>query len=315
MKKNRLIICLTLLLLIALFLTLNAFWEKPIESLSQLTAKDHHQIGYECFSRKEYIKAISHYKQAISLNSNIPKYHLWLGRSYLKNNQKMAAIKKFTDVLKLDPHNKNAKYLLSQLDIALYNILKTKTEQFNNSTYQYIYNLDVLNYYDITPQELGNAEEVEGFYKSTEYKKKLNKIKDMQKQMMEQMYYKKFPMARLVYNPHLKGTFIESDNIHDFSTPENSFTWRGNFDFLPLKDWGKNSLSKKFLVLNMSKKTVLEINENIENCSIYKLYKFKRPNSYISNKKYEFVGKELTIVIANDVNGDVYYYKEFLDLS
>lgn len=315
MKKNRLIIYIILLLLGILFLTLNAFWEKPQESLSQLTAKDHYQIGYEYFSRNEYIKAISHYKQAIALNSNIPKYHLWLGRSYLNNNQKMVAIEKFTHVLKLDPHNKNAKYLLSQLDIALYNILKSKTEQFNNQTYKYIYNLDVLNYYDISLPKLGGTEELDNFYSSTEYKKKLKKIKVMQKKMLNQIYYKRFPMSEITYNSRLKGIYMESSSILDFSNQKSNFIWRGNFDFLPLKKWEKNSLSKKFLVLNMSGKTVDEINENIKNCSIYKLYKFKRPNAYLSNKKFEFVGKELTIVIANDVTGDVYFYKEFLDLS
>lgn len=70
-------------------------------------------LGWLYYNQKAFKKSINQYNEALKLEGSSVKAHYWLGRAYKASGDRETARQEWQEVLKIDPHNKDAKAQLA----------------------------------------------------------------------------------------------------------------------------------------------------------------------------------------------------------
>ncbi len=79
-----------------------------------MVAEGYFELGYGLYTARRTEEAIDRFKKAIWMDNNSLKAHYWLARIYKETNNLRKSIEEWEEVLRIDPHNSEAKWFLER---------------------------------------------------------------------------------------------------------------------------------------------------------------------------------------------------------
>jgi len=196
---------------------------------------------------------------------------------------------------------------------------------------QLIYDLDVLDYYELTDKYNTDLKR-EMFMKTSEYSSKLEDLKKKKADLLShQIYISDYYSHLKDYNIKRKGFDIYIGEVSlficDNAIKDKTIEWENKFKIYlePLPIYISKSIifQQRYLFIPINEEKGLEIENNIENIKVYFIFKIADKTiqlKYIPcdiQQMQENIIKtnEVRIIVANEETGKVYFDKKYLSIS
>jgi hypothetical protein len=87
---------------------------------------EYHHLGYEAYLRKDYKTAIKYYQNAVAIEPDFVRGHLWLAKCYLREDSLDSAYRSIIEAIRLDERDIDCRVFADNLALKYYGVASAK---------------------------------------------------------------------------------------------------------------------------------------------------------------------------------------------